>query len=160
MRRSRVVDEEMKLEAERHLKYRGIAWVRLENLNFPLKDSRELDSKNVERLKELFQRDTIRRLDSKNRIPAEIDEVDLNEAIRISNTSAESLMHNRDDNPPFLKFPPHYQLTCLHGRHRILAAREILPSVDSWWTVDLYLTGMKHFYGQSLNERLLISFRC
>ncbi|KAK6592219.1 hypothetical protein H4I96_12079 [Botrytis cinerea] len=94
MRRSRVVDEEMKLEAERHLKYRGIAWVRLENLNFPLKDSRELDSKNVERLKELFQRDTIRRLDSKNRIPAEIDEVDLNEAIRISNTSAESLMHN------------------------------------------------------------------
>ncbi|CCD42643.1 hypothetical protein BofuT4_P074450.1 [Botrytis cinerea T4] len=155
MRRSRVVDEEIKLEAQRHLKYRGIAWVRLENLNFPLKDSRELDSKNVERLKELFQKDTIRRLDSKNRIPAEIDEVDLNEAIRISNTSAESLMHSRDDNPPFLKLPPNYQLTCLHGRHRILAAREILPSIDSWWTVDLYLTGMKHFYAQKVRRSLI-----
>ncbi|TGO07234.1 hypothetical protein BTUL_0306g00130 [Botrytis tulipae] len=152
MRRSRVVDEEMKLEAERHLKYRGIAWVRLENLNFPLKDSRELDRKNVERLKELFQKDTIRRLDSKNRIPAEIDEVDLNEAIRISDTSAESLMHNRDNNPPFLKFPSNYQLTCLHGRHRIVAAREILPSIDSWWAVDLYLTNVNPEVRRSLIE--------
>ncbi|TAQ83715.1 hypothetical protein B7494_g7958 [Chlorociboria aeruginascens] len=32
-----------------------------------------------------------------------------------------------------------HHLTCLHGRHRIQAAREILPPTDAWWAVDLYL---------------------
>ncbi|KAF7856811.1 hypothetical protein EAF04_009574 [Stromatinia cepivora] len=150
MHRSRLAEEEdeLKLEAERHLKYRGIACVRLKNLHFPLEDSRELDQENVKRLKELFQKDIIRRLDPKNRIAAEINEIDLNEAIRTSNTSAELLMNNHDNNPPFLKFPSNYQLTCLHRRHRILAAREILPPVDAWWTVDLYLTDIKHLSAQ------------
>ncbi|CAD6446248.1 f68f9563-ded7-4069-bc2f-2a3b06713e93 [Sclerotinia trifoliorum] len=140
MYRSRLTKDELKLEAERHLKYRGIACVRLENLHFPSEDSRELNQENVERLKELFQKDITRRLDPKNRIAAEINEIDLNEAIRTSNTSAELLMNIHDENPPFLIFPSNYQLTCLHGRHRILAAREILPPANAWWTVDLYLT--------------------
>ncbi|KAG9238306.1 hypothetical protein BJ875DRAFT_502178 [Amylocarpus encephaloides] len=32
-----------------------------------------------------------------------------------------------------------FQLHCLHGRHRIQAAREAFPPRQRWWTVDLYL---------------------
>ncbi|KAL5331286.1 hypothetical protein ACEPPN_000816 [Leptodophora sp. 'Broadleaf-Isolate-01'] len=40
---------------------------------------------------------------------------------------------------PMLKFPTSCQLECLHGRHRIEAAREFLLPTDRWWVVDLYL---------------------
>ena len=39
---------------------------------------------------------------------------------------------------PELVFPAGYQVECLHGRHRIQAAKEL--GLD-WWTVDLYLAG-------------------
>jgi hypothetical protein len=39
---------------------------------------------------------------------------------------------------PELVFPAGYQVECLHGRHRIQAAKELGLE---WWTVDLYLAG-------------------
>jgi hypothetical protein len=32
-------------------------------------------------------------------------------------------------------------IKCLHGQHRLKAAEHFLPSIDQWWTVDLYLDG-------------------
>lgn len=121
----------------------GEEWLlRLEVLYFQWNELRELSRKNVERLKEVFRTDNIRRLEPRNHIPAVVDQVDLDDAIQASEISAESLLSNPDNDPPVLTFPARHRLTCLHGRHRIQAAREILPPTDAWWTVDLYLAGM------------------
>jgi hypothetical protein len=147
MRRSRFSEQELRVEAERFVKYRGTARVRLEVLDFQWNEPRELSRKNVERLKEIFRGDkrlygNIRRLDPRNHIPAVVEQSDLDDAILASEVSAERLLSNPDNDPPVLKFAEGYRLTCLHGRHRIQAAREILPPTDAWWTVDLYLAGI------------------
>jgi hypothetical protein len=144
MRRSQFLEQELRLEAERFIKYRGIARVWLEVLDFKWNEPRELSRKNVERMKVIFGDDkrrygNIRRLDPRNHIPAVVEQSDLDDAILASKVSAERLLSNPDNNPPFLKFAAGYRLTCLHGRHRIQAARETLPPTDAWWTVDLYL---------------------
>ena len=147
MHRSRSSEQELRIQAERHVKYRGTARVSLRVLPFQWDQSRELSRKNVERLKEVFRIDSVRRLDARNHIPAVIDSLDLDGAILASKISAERLLSNPDSDPPTLKFPAPHQLTCLHGRHRVQAARETLPPSDAWWTVDLYLAGMNTFDG-------------
>ena len=144
MRRSRFSEQEQGLEEERYVKYRGTARVRLEVLHFQWNESRELSRKNVERLKEVFRTENIRRLEPKNHIPAVVEQSDLDDAIQASEIPAESLL-NPDNDPPVLRFPARHRLTCLHGRHRIQAARETLPPKDAWWTVDLYLASMSIF---------------
>ncbi|TVY13719.1 hypothetical protein LARI1_G009020, partial [Lachnellula arida] len=139
MRGSRSIEQELRLEAERFVKYRGTARVRLEVLHFQWDELRETSRKNVERLKEVFRTDEIRRLEPRNHIPAVVNQSDLDNAIQASEISAETLLRNPDNDPPLLTFPAHHRLTCLHGRHRVQAARETLPPTDAWWTVDLYV---------------------
>ena len=145
MRRPRSSEQELRIQAERYVKYRGTARVSLEVLHFQWDEPRELSRKNVERLKEVFRIDNVRRLEPRNHVPAVVDQSGLDNAILASKISAEALLSNPDNDPPTLKFPALYQLTCLHGRHRIQAARETLPPSDAWWTVDLYLAGMSIF---------------
>lgn len=145
MHQSQCSERELRLEAERNVKYRGTARVRLDTLHFQWNEPRELSRKNVERLKEIFGGDkgcceNVRRLDPRNHIPAVIEQSDLDTAILTSKVSLEGLLSN-PDNPPVLKFAAGYRLACLHGQHRIQAARETLPPTDAWWTVDLYLAG-------------------
>ena len=142
MRQSQLSELELKLYAERCVQYRGTARVRLETLHFEWNEPREQSRKNVERLKRIFQTESVRRLEPRNYIPAVVDETDLDDALKASKVSADNLLSNPDDGPPTLKFPPRHRLTCLHGRHRIQAARETLPATDAWWTVNLYLTGI------------------
>ena len=85
MRRSRFSEQELRVEAERFVKYRGTARVRLEVLDFQWNEPRELSRKNVERLKEIFRGDkrlygNIRRLDPRNHIPAVVEQSDLDDA--------------------------------------------------------------------------------
>jgi Protein of unknown function (DUF3723) len=142
MRQSQFSERELMVQAERCVKYRGTARVRLENLHFEWNEPRELSRKNVERLKEVFRTENIRRLEPRNHIPAVVDQTDLDAAVQASELSAEKLLSNPDFDPPVLRFTPRYSLICLHGRHRIQAARETLPPTDAWWTVDFYLAGM------------------
>ncbi|KAK6380192.1 hypothetical protein LTS17_005381 [Exophiala oligosperma] len=93
----------------------------------------------VPRLKEVFGIEGVRRLEPRHHVPAAVDQSDLDAALRTSNATAESLLNNLDNDPPVLKFPQLHRLTCLHGRHRIQAARETLDPTDAWWTVDFYL---------------------
>jgi len=144
MRQTRYQKEELRLEAEKRVKYKGTARIKLEWLHFRWNEPRELDSKNVERLKSNFRRDC-RRLDIHNHIPALINQQDLNAATQASEVSAQSLLSNPQGGYPELNFPTGYQLECLHGRHRIQAAKEVLPCGDKWWTVDLYLAGIMSF---------------
>lgn len=124
-------------EVEKQVKYRSTARVQLERLQF--KESRELDKKNLERLKANFRKDC-RRLDRRNHIPALIDQQLLDAAIRASGISAEMLMSNQGF--PEMNLPAGYNLECLHGRHRIQAGKETLSGRDQWWTVNFYLAGI------------------
>lgn len=140
MRRYRSQVEDFRLEAEKQVKYKGTARIRLECLHFPWNEPRELDRKNVERLKSNFLKDC-RRLDVRNHIPAIINQQLLDSATNESSISAEDLLSNSSGSYPELVFPAGFQLQCLHGRHRIQAGKEILRQGERWWTVDLYLEG-------------------
>jgi hypothetical protein len=147
MRRTRFLEQEKRQEAEKVIKYRGTASIELDVLHFPRTKSREPDEKNVERLESLFrEEDGCRRLELRHHIPAVLSQAHLDAALEASEISAERLLDHARDGYPKLDFPPGYQLDCLHGRHRVLAAKKVLPSWDRRWTVDLYLDGMASLF--------------
>ena len=124
MRRARLREKERGLATEKALKCRGTVSVRLEVLYFPqfkTKDPNKL-KKNVERLKNAFLDEGCLRLPLPNHIPAQIDEQSLNAALRHSNHSREVLRVGLRDDYPELEFPSGYQLKCLDGQSRALAA--------------------------------------
>jgi len=135
---------EKRVDAERRIKYKGTAIVRLECLDFGWTEPSRTepsppDRENVERLKGVFRKDCDR-IPSKNHVVAKIDATDLDIALRDSGVSVDALQASSEPYPE-LKFPPGYQLRCLHGQDRIQAGREVLPWRSAWWTVDLYLSG-------------------
>lgn len=136
---SRFADREERLAAEGREKYRGTARIKLEVLHFRRNEPRELDQENLERLKECFKKGQCDRV-LRNHLPAVIDQSQLDKALRDSKVSAKTLLSNTDPHP-HLEFPAGFQLYCLHGRHRVQAAREVLPPRERWWTVDLYVAG-------------------
>lgn len=134
--------EDKRLSEDRGENFRGTVRVSLRRLAFPPEYSREIDKKNVERLKKIFnQPGGCLRLSPPNYIPAIIDQQDLDLAIESTGTTLEKLLNGSGQEPPMLKLPPNYSLRCLHGQHRILAALEVLKPRDEWWTVHLYLSG-------------------
>lgn len=142
---SRFADREERLATEGRLKYRGTARIGLEILHFPWSEPREPNQKSLEKLKKCFEKGQCDRL-TQNHIPAVIDQSQLDDVLDASQVSAARLLTNTDSPRPELRFPAGYQLRCLHGRHRVLAAREVLPPQERWWTVDIYLAGMHILY--------------
>lgn len=138
MQQIQALDKELTLEKEKSIKYKGTARIKLEWLHF---EEKLLDIKHVQDLQSRFQKDC-RRLDTRNHVPAIIDEQDLACALRVSGILSEMLPINAQHEFPELSFWPGYQLECLHGRHRIQAAKQALLPSDKWWTVDIYLAGM------------------
>lgn len=67
-----------------------------------------------------------------------MDDEALLAALNISGIGSTSL---RTLPPTKLRFALGVKIECLHGRHRIIAARRALPPVKIWWTVDLYGNG-------------------
>jgi hypothetical protein len=138
MQQIQALEKESTLEKEKSIKYKGTARIKLEWLHFAEK---QLDIKHVQDLQSRFQKDC-RRLDTRNHVSAIIDEQDLDCALRVSGIS---LPINAQHEFPELSFRPGYKLECLHGRHRIQAAKQALLPPDKWWTVDLYLAGMINY---------------
>ena len=103
MPQNRIGEQDRQLKAERRVKYRGTARIGLEWLHFHSEKRRELDRRNVERLKTIIRKDC-RRLDVHNHIQALVEQEHLDVALRISRV--ELLSHP----PPELVFPPSYQL--------------------------------------------------
>jgi hypothetical protein len=60
MRQAQVEQEDIRLEAERQIKYRGTARIKLELLYFRRDESRELDKRHVEYLKQCFKKEGCR----------------------------------------------------------------------------------------------------
>ncbi|KAI9855635.1 MAG: hypothetical protein M1813_009681 [Trichoglossum hirsutum] len=131
-----------KLAGDRAASFRGTAIVRFEFLQFGAEGSRELNSKNVETLKKIFENGGCSPLEPRHHIPAIINQNNLNSAIKSSGISSSELLDNPRAKPPELKFPLNYRLQCLHGQHRIEAGREALPLEEKWWAVDIYLDDM------------------
>lgn len=141
MQQSRTQVEDLRLEGERRLKYKGTARINLDVLHFKWNQPRELNSRHVENLKERFRKEGCRRLPVRKHVPAIIDQQCLDAVMRDSGVPGDQLLTNPPNEYPELVFPRGFQLECLHGRHRIQAGREFLSPRDKWWTVDLYLSG-------------------
>ncbi|KIW30935.1 uncharacterized protein PV07_02626 [Cladophialophora immunda] len=140
MRRARLLGKERSIVTEKVLKCKGMVSVRLEVLSFPeikTKDPTKLKS-NVERLKKAFQDEGCWPLPLPNHIPAQIDKQSLDAALRHSQRSIKELFVGPRAEYPELEFPPGYQLRCLDGQSRALAAAKVLPVADRRWIVDLY----------------------
>ena len=145
MDQNEINDIETKIEAEKSSKFWGRARIPLEYLYFPVHDPRDLDRSNVNRLKGTFLREGIKRQRHENHIPATISKEDLQLVIQNSGISPETL-HNAHDKLPLLAFSSNQRVQCLHGKHRIEAARDSprLCKNDRWWTVTLYSEGRIH----------------
>ncbi len=118
--------QELSLESERASRYLGTARIELKWLHI---DVTEVSRKHVQTLKLRFAKDCCR-LDPRNHIPAIIDRVDYDSALRISNLSDDLLRKNSNGNYPDLTFWPAFKLEYLHGRYRIEAAKLILLLSD------------------------------
>jgi len=127
------------LEAERRLMYQETARISLDVLQFGRDQPRELDPDHVEILTECFRNEDCQRLPVRNHVPALISQQQLANAMRHSGVFTEQLLAGHLSGYSMLKVPTSCHLECLHGRHRIEAAREFLLPTDRWWTVDLYL---------------------
>jgi len=138
MRQAKAQREDLRLDAERRLQYKGTACIGLEFLNF---QQCEPDRENVEYLKGCFRKEGCHQVEARNHIPALIDQQSLDDALQAAEISASQLRYPSDGYPE-LGFPDGYQLECLHGKDRIQAAREFLSPRNKWWAVDLYLKGM------------------
>jgi hypothetical protein len=140
MRRARSIEREGRIAAERNLKLIGAARVKIEVLHFPHdpKNSRDVDDKHAEKLTKLLKAGNEQETSQfRSRVPAIIDQHQLEDAIAASGISAERLLDPRECLE--LDFPAGFRLKCLHGQHRIKAAANIHPG--SRWVVDLYLAG-------------------
>ncbi|EFW16866.1 conserved hypothetical protein [Coccidioides posadasii str. Silveira] len=113
---------------------------------------RDLNSSNLERLRQVFQKKKkrCRRLDADNHVPAIISQQNLKEALDRAKVQPHDLKTNLPEKYPMLHFH-NSELRGLHGRHRVQVVSELLPPVDRWWTVDLYLDDV----GEELRISLL-----
>jgi hypothetical protein len=132
---------EQRIARDKLAKFKGAARVSIHNLDFP-HPIRGIDKKAIQQLIRDFDGEGCIRAEPSHRIPAVIDNSILQAALQKMKTplTAESFKA-KADNPPILKLGSGVKLECLHGQHRVLAAKEHLPASQWWWVVDLYGTG-------------------
>lgn len=75
-------EEELRLATERRLKYLGTAKVPINQIQFDPPLPRDLDPKNLNRLREIFRKNRCRRLDIDNHVPAIVSQQDLSLALQ------------------------------------------------------------------------------
>ncbi|KAJ5982692.1 hypothetical protein N7451_012792 [Penicillium sp. IBT 35674x] len=138
MSRALFSEKEVRLATERRVKYIGAAKVSISQIQFEPPLPRDLNPKNLDRLRNVFRKNSCRRLDVNNHVPAVVSQQDLTNALRKANVTRQSLLTNDAHQLPRLAFMMG-QLQGLHGRHRLQVGAEMLPPADRWWTVDLYM---------------------
>ena len=129
---------------EKRSRFRGSAKVNLKHLEFEVNIGSDsvtafLDPKNVARLIKVFTLEGCNRLDLEHRVPVVINAGVLQQSIHNSGLASGDLLKSHI--PPTLTFPANTLLKCLHGRHRIAAAKAFLQLGNKWWTVDFYSDG-------------------
>ncbi|KAL8770678.1 MAG: hypothetical protein Q9209_003746 [Squamulea sp. 1 TL-2023] len=122
---------------EKRRAYRGTVKYPLQHLeeeNTNL-NPRQTDPKNIKRLLEIFKLEGCRRSEPRNRVPALISP---EQYTRLIDGLPNKDLYLKDCNlePPETTLAE--TLVCLHGKHRLEAARRYLGSGQKWWIVDLY----------------------
>lgn len=117
---------EQKITSDKLAKFKGTARVSITHLDFP-HPARQIDEKIITQLVRDFEGEGCIREEPCHRIPAVMDDLVLEEALgQIPLTTEE--FKAKVDNPPVLKLRNGAKLECLHGQHRILAAKEHLAA--------------------------------
>ena len=146
-------DTQIRRFTERKGNFRGSAKINLKHLTFD--DTSYLDPKNIDRLEKNFELEGCLRLDLEHHIPAIINDSVLRESLQKSHIVNGDLL--QQNLPPKLDLPPDENLRCLHGKHRIAAAKKFLYlPADKWWVVDLYSDGRPSSYIPWARLNLLI----
>ncbi|KAL6716955.1 hypothetical protein ACLMJK_004868 [Lecanora helva] len=139
--------------AEKYSRFYGTAKIHLKHLVFQstseLPSQLTLNPKNVERLTQIFRLEGCQRLDLEHHVPAIISKEDLDSSLQLSGIGVEDL--RRRASPPTLYLPEAKPLICLHGKHRVAAARNVLLPGNKWWTVDLF--------SDDLDNRVVVDIR-
>lgn len=115
--------------------YLGSACIYLDHLSFEDPPVRDLDEKNVDRLFNIFKIEGCKRYERMNHVLVLIEHHDLKRTLRANNISSTQI--KRED-PPFIKLSDNFSLVCLHGRHRLAAAKLFLKPREQWWVVDVF----------------------
>ena len=110
------------------------------HLDFP-HPCRQINRKVIEQLKRDFEGEGCIKDEQSHRIPAIIEDSILQKGLQKLEISSETFKAVSNDDPPLLHLEQDIKLECLHGQHRVVAAKEFLPAPKRWWIVDLYSTG-------------------
>ena len=119
--------------------FKGFARLNISLLDYALCLShghRELLPSNVDRLEHTFRLDRCRRRDEDNCVVGLVDHSSLAEALHQVDLNEDQLRQTPAEVAVRL---PLRQVHCLHGMHRLEAARRVLEPNDQWWTVRLYV---------------------
>lgn len=130
---------ERNVSVDKLAKYKGTARISIDHLYFP-HSCRQPDKRIVEQLKRDFEGEGCIKDQANNRIPAIIHDSILESGLEKLAISTEAFKASSKEKPVHIYFSADVKLQCLHGQHRILAAKEFLDASDRWWTVDLYGT--------------------
>ena len=136
---------EIRLSEEKRKHFLGCAKIDLKHLNFSQSSARELDDENIQRLLSAFKLRGCLRLDIQYHVPATINAHFLGQVVRNSGASMTDVRSHEAACWPTLRLPEGSEIECLHGQHRLAAARRYLLPRDQWWIVDLYSTGTTAF---------------
>ena len=139
MRQRRAHHEDSKIEGERRARYQRTARVSLEVLP---DQSTELDKAHVEYLLEIFRREGCRPQPVQNHILVLIHQSCLHTALERPGIDAVAPITPPVEDYRMLQLPVGTKLECLHGKHRIQAARDFLSPREKWWVADLYSSGV------------------
>ncbi|KAF2229448.1 hypothetical protein EV356DRAFT_537224 [Viridothelium virens] len=132
--------------------YLGSARIRLRHLCFDneYRGGRILDRKNIARLRRVFDVEGCHRDDPEHHVPVVIDPGLLN-LVRDEARVEKSALFDIQRPLPNLRLSSDIRLTCLHGQHRVEAAKEYLDASDRWWTVD--------FFDKNADPHVLVDLR-
>ncbi|KAK5094390.1 hypothetical protein LTS08_008609 [Lithohypha guttulata] len=137
--------------------FQGCAKIPLRDLDFTHSSARDLNEANIKRLLTSFELTGCQRIDAQHHVPAVLDLRLLRAALREAGASADDLQSDDPTRWPVLTLAAGVHIECLHGQHRIVAARKYLSNSDQWWVVDLYSSALTpelraHLIEQTANE--------
>jgi hypothetical protein len=130
---------EQRIATDKLAKFKGAARVSFRHLEFPY-PARQIDEKVIQQLLRDFDGEGCIREERSHWIPVVIDESILQTTLEKNSLTPETFKA-KADHPPILKLESGVKLECLHGQHRILAAKEHLAASHWWWVIDIYGTG-------------------
>lgn len=115
IRQARAREKEIRLETKKRLKFKKTARIRLKQSHFLWNNAKELNEKNIDRLKVIFQQHGCRRLKVQHRMLVIIDERRLNATIATIGISPRTLASpSTTVEYPELVFLNDYHPECLH----------------------------------------------